>query len=302
MISRPLAAAIVGLCGLSTLVACGSLEVWGGSEAPDATSPAAATRTANPPRADAKSPARTHTTAQTTSQGRSQEDTSQRDAQAKPLAGKVIVIDPGHNANNWRHPQEINKQVDVLTKRKACDTTGTSTNDGYSEPAFTWDVSNRLVKRLKELGARVRLTRTADTPWGPCITERAAIGNRARAVAAISIHADGAPSNGHGFHVIIPRKIDGPVDPVVDDSERLGRKIRNAYRHGTGLPYSNYLGKNALDFRSDLGGLNLSEVPKIFIECGNMRNAQDAAKLKDEGFRQRIADSLARGLRDYLLT
>ncbi|MFC0861885.1 N-acetylmuramoyl-L-alanine amidase [Sphaerimonospora cavernae] len=300
MISRPLAAAVVGLCGLSTLVACGSLEVWGGSEAPDATSPAAATSTANPPRADANSPARTHATAQITSQDKSQEDTSQRDAQVKPLAGKVVVIDPGHNPGNRQHIREINKQVDVLTKRKACDTTGTSTNDGYSEAAFAWDVSKKLAKRLKELGATVRLTRTADRPWGPCITERAEIGNRARADAAISIHADGAPPNGRGFHIIIPKKINGPVDPVVDDSRRLGRTIRDAFRRGTGLPYSNYLGKDALDRRSDLGGLNLSKVPKVLLECGNMRNAEDAAKLKDERFRQRMADALAQGFQTYL--
>jgi N-acetylmuramoyl-L-alanine amidase len=33
--------------------------------------------------------------------------------------------------------------------------------------------------------------------------------------------------------------------------------------------------------RSDLGGLNLSHVPKVFIECGNMRNATDEAMLRD---------------------
>jgi N-acetylmuramoyl-L-alanine amidase len=39
------------------------------------------------------------------------------------------------------------------------------------------------------------LTRDAATPWGPCITERAAIGNRAQADVALSIHADGGPTS-----------------------------------------------------------------------------------------------------------
>lgn len=286
MFSRPLAAAVLGLWGLGTLVACGaSPEDRSDTEDLDAVVRTATPTAHTPPSADPAGP----------------DGTARSSPRAKPLAGKVVVIDPGHNGGNWRHPREINRQVDVLTKRKACDTTGTSTNDGYSEAAFTWDVSKRLAKRLRSMGAVVKLSRTDNTSWGPCITERAAIGNRAGADAAISIHADGAPPTARGFHIIVPKKINGPVDPVVGESRRLGRTIRDAFRRGTGLPYSNYLGENALVARSDLGGLNLSKVPKIFLECGNMRNAQDAAKFKDERFRQRIADSLARGLRDYLL-
>ncbi|GAA4572042.1 N-acetylmuramoyl-L-alanine amidase [Planotetraspora kaengkrachanensis] len=217
-----------------------------------------------------------------------------------PLAGRVIVIDPGHNGGNFKHPEIINKQVNVLTQWKACDTTGTSTNDGYSEAAFTWDVSNRLAKILKAEGATVKLTRKNNTGAGPCITQRAAIGNQAKADAAISIHGDGAPASAHGFHVIMPQKIHGPVDPVVGASAKLGVAVRNAFHSGTGLPYSTYIGKNALDYRKDLGGLNLSTVPKVFIECGNMRNASEAAKFKSAQFRQRIAESLAKGLRSYL--
>jgi N-acetylmuramoyl-L-alanine amidase len=221
-------------------------------------------------------------------------------AQARPLAGKVIVVDPGHNGGNYRHPEIINRQVDVLTKRKPCDTTGTATNDGYSEAAFSWDVSQRLAKILQARGATVKLTRKDNTSVGPCITERAAIGNRAKADAAISVHADGAAPGNHGFHVIMPVKINGPVDPVVGSSKKLGIAVRDAYAKGTGLPYSTYIGANALDFRNDLGGLNLSTVPKVLVECGNMRNAAEAAKFEDPAFRQRIALSLANGLQKYL--
>nr|WP_246497706.1 N-acetylmuramoyl-L-alanine amidase [Sphaerisporangium rubeum] len=218
----------------------------------------------------------------------------------RPLDGKVIVIDPGHNGGNYRDPAAVNKKVNVLTQWKPCDTTGTSTDDGYSEAAFTWDVAKRMVKLLKAEGATVKLTRKDNNGVGPCITERAAIGNDARADAAISVHADGAGAGNRGFHVIMPKKIGGPVDPVVGDSKRLGLAVRKAFHDGTGLPYSNYIGKDALDYRNDLGGLNLSTVPKIFIETGNMRNATDAARLKDPAFRQRIAVSLAEGLRSYL--
>ncbi|WP_346041888.1 N-acetylmuramoyl-L-alanine amidase [Actinomadura chokoriensis] len=218
---------------------------------------------------------------------------------AASLAGKVVVIDPGHNGGNAEHPSEINKQVKIGNGSKACDTTGTETKAGYAEHAFTWDVSKRLAKLLRARGAKVTLTRKDDKGVGPCITERAAVGNELKADAAISIHADGAASSGHGFHIIEPISIGRNAD-MVAGSTRLGKALRDAYHEGTGIPYSNYLGKNAIDRRDDLGGLNMSKVPKVFIECGNMQNKGDAAKLSSAPFRQRIADSLAKGFENYL--
>ncbi|WP_396445474.1 N-acetylmuramoyl-L-alanine amidase [Actinomadura sp.] len=218
---------------------------------------------------------------------------------ASPLDGKVIVIDPGHNGGNADHPSEINKKVKIGNGSKACDTTGTETKAGYPEHAFTWDVSNRLAKLLRARGAKVTLTRKDDKSVGPCITERAAIGNKLHADAAISIHADGAAASGHGFHIIEPISIGRNAD-MVSGSTELGKALRDAYHKGTGIPYSNYLGKNAIDRRDDLGGLNMSTVPKVFIECGNMQNKSDAAKLSSAPFRQRIAESLAKGFQQYL--
>jgi N-acetylmuramoyl-L-alanine amidase len=218
----------------------------------------------------------------------------------RPLKGKVVVVDPGHNGANGRHPEIANKPVDVITKRKPCDSTGTQTNDGYTEHSFNWDVANRLAKRLREDGAKVVLTRKSDNGVGPCITRRAAIGNEAKADAALSIHADGAAAGDHGFHIIAPAVIRGYTDKMADDSRRLGLDIRAAFKEGTGLPYSTYRGEQAIDVRDDLGGLNLSTRPKVFVECGNMKNPGDAAKLSSGKFRQRIADALADGITEFL--
>ncbi|MCW2884147.1 MAG: N-acetylmuramoyl-L-alanine amidase [Streptosporangiaceae bacterium] len=219
--------------------------------------------------------------------------------QAKPLAGKVIALDPGHNGGNAAHPEIINKPVYIITGYKECDTTGTETDAGYSEHAFNWDVSNRLKTILESRGAKVVLTRHNDTGVGPCINQRAAVGNRAKADAALSVHADGAARSGHGFHIIEPAPIKGHTDKTVKSSNRLALALRAAYLKGTQIPYSTYAGKNALDVRNDLGGLNLSTVPKVFIETGNMQNPGDAAKLSDANFRQRIAQSLADGFSAY---
>lgn len=216
------------------------------------------------------------------------------------LAGKVIVIDPGHNGGNASHPAMINKKVNVINAMKACNTTGTATNDNYPEHAFTWDVSLRLAKILRAKGAKVILTRENDKGVGPCVDERAKIANRAHADASLAIHGDGAPASGHGFHIIEPAVIKGHNEQVVPRSRRLGLDMRNAFHQGTGIPYSSYLGKRGIDIRSDLGGLNVATVPAVFIECGNMRNAGDAAKMKSPAGRQRMAEALAQGFVTFL--
>lgn len=262
---------------------------------------AAASGPANQPAARPASPAASAASPSASSRSSpAASPTARPAAPARPLRGKVIAIDPGHNGANWSHPQQVSRLVNVITERKPCDTTGTQTDAGYAEHAFTFNVAKRLARLLRREGATVVLTRHNDDGVGPCITQRAAIGNRAHADAAISIHADGGPPGGVGFDVIEPGLIPGHTGPIVKPSARLGRDIRAAYHRITHEPFATYVGHDGLDVRTDLGGLNLSTVPKVFIECGNMRNASDAAKLSQAWFRQRIAVGLAAGFTAFL--
>jgi len=216
------------------------------------------------------------------------------------LAGKVIAIDPGHNGQNWSHPAEIDRLVPAGGFEKACDTTGTATDAGYTESAFNLDVALRLASDLRTLGATVVLTRANDDGWGPCIDQRAAIANAAHANVALSIHADGGPAGGRGFDVNQPALLAGFTDAIVGPSHQLALDVRDAFARHTAMPTADYIGSGGIDTRSDLGGLNLSAVPKVLIECGNMRNATDAALLGAAAFRQQAADALAHGLVSYL--
>lgn len=212
----------------------------------------------------------------------------------------MIAIDPGHNGANWQHSAEMNQQIWIGTQYKACDTAGTATNDGYSEAAYTFDVAVRLQAVLAAAGAQVVLSRPDNSGFGPCIDERAYFGNRAQAAVAISIHGDGGPANGRGYMANVPANIAGYTDDIYTASHRLGVDIAQAFGAGTGMPPSTYYCCNGLVERSDFGGLNLSDVPKILFETGNMRNATDAALFKDPTFRQREAEALAAGLAAFL--
>ncbi|MCS0605288.1 N-acetylmuramoyl-L-alanine amidase [Streptomyces sp. LP11] len=221
------------------------------------------------------------------------------------LRGKVVVIDPGHNPGNVRHPAEINRQVDIGTNRKECDTTGTSTNAGYPEAKFTLDLAHRLRVLLQREGATVKLTHDGDSPpWGPCVDERARIGNAAHADAAISLHADGSAAGNRGFHVIMPGAVHaGAADTrrIVGPSHELGTRLKGAFARETGEAPADYLGEGTgLVTRTDLGGLNLSKVPKVFLECGNMRDSTDAALLTSGAWRQKAARGISEGIMSFL--
>jgi N-acetylmuramoyl-L-alanine amidase len=210
-----------------------------------------------------------------------------------PLAGITVNIDPGHNPGNAAHASQINRIVERGPIRKACDTTGTATNAGFPEWRFTGQLATRLARRLRVLGATVTFTRANGVPaWGPCITERADIGSRADV--SISLHADGAPSGARGFHVIRPGFVRGWTGDILMRSTALAVQVRDGLRAlRGGIPVSTYAGRDGIDVRNDLGGLTLSDTPKVMVEHGNMRNATDARLLTSAAEQERLAAALA---------
>jgi N-acetylmuramoyl-L-alanine amidase len=216
------------------------------------------------------------------------------------LAGRTVVVDPGHNGGNADHREIVGQLVDAGRGRmKPCNTTGTSTDSGYPESSFNLAVGLDLRRLLRAADARVVMTRTTNIGVGPCVNLRAAVGNQVRADAVIAIHADGAAPTGRGFQVIYPPP-DGDTAPIYDSSLALAQSVHNALLASQLLPESTYLGHAGYDERGDLAGLNLSTRPAIFVELGNMRNATDASLQQSAGFRHAIAKTLYRGLARFL--
>ena len=205
-----------------------------------------------------------------------------------PLAGVTVGIDPGHNGLNGTDPSYLNHLIWNGRALETCDTTGTQTDAGYTEALFNFRVATFLRADLLRDGAQVVMTRTTNAGVGPCVNRRAQIINHSHASVAIDIHADGGPASGRGFAVLEP-VADGPNNQVVAASQQLGRDVRSALLTQTSMPVSTYDGVNGVVYRNDLAGLNLTRVPKILIECGNMRNATDAALLTSTRFQRQLA-------------
>jgi N-acetylmuramoyl-L-alanine amidase len=215
------------------------------------------------------------------------------------LAGKVVGIDPGHNGLNYTASQIIDQPVWNGQEDESCDTTGTATDGGYTEAQYNFNVATYLQADLLAEGAQVVMTRPNNDGIGPCVTTRAAIINNAHTDVAVDIHADGGPAGGRGFAVLEP-VADGPNDAVIASSDSFASIMRTTFLADTGMPVSDYDGVDGLQPRNDLAGLNLTTVPKVLIETGNMRNATDAALLVTPAFQQAAAAAMAQAITIYL--
>ena len=213
------------------------------------------------------------------------------------IAGMVVFIDPGHNGSN---DASISRQVPTgRGGTKDCQTTGTATNSGYMEHTFTWDTALRVRAELNALGVRTAMSRGDDTGLGPCVDARANMANAMHPNAVVSIHADGGPPSGRGFHVnySAPPLNQAQAGPSV----QYARFMRDQLQ-ASGIPPANYIGQDGLYGRSDLAGLNLAQYPSILVECGNMKNPADSALLESPEGRQKYADALVRGVAGFLAT
>ncbi|MDD4866122.1 MAG: Rv3717 family N-acetylmuramoyl-L-alanine amidase [Mycobacterium sp.] len=220
-------------------------------------------------------------------------------ARAAPsnIAGMVVFIDPGHNGAN---DASITRQVPTgRGGTKDCQASGTATDSGYPEHTFAWDTALRVRAELSALGVRTAMSRGNDNALGPCVDARANMANALRPNAVVSLHADGGPPSGRGFHVNYSAP---PLNPVqAGPSVQFARIMRDQLQ-ASGIPPANYIGQNGLYGRSDLAGLNLAQYPSILVECGNMKNPVDSALMESAEGRQKYADAVVRGVAGFLAT
>lgn len=216
----------------------------------------------------------------------------------QPLAGRTIVLDPGHQLGN-SNPKFARQMAQTKFNGaivKSCNTSGTATNAGFPESTLNWRIAKNLRRMLQAQGATVVLTRDANSRerWGPCVWDRAGIANAAGADAMISIHADGGPAGGRGFYVIEAAKIKGWTNDVVAADRRLTADMI-AGMSAAGAPPSTYVSGQRWISREQ-STLNFSDVPTVIVEVGNMRNKLDAALMSTPAGQRDYARWLLAGI------
>ncbi|MFD3743025.1 N-acetylmuramoyl-L-alanine amidase [Nocardia sp. NPDC058633] len=219
------------------------------------------------------------------------------------LAGKTIFLDPGHQGS--AHSEDLSRQVDNgRGGTKDCQTTGMTSLNGIPEHTINWDVAQLVRASLQALGADVVLSRADDTGWGGCVDDRARAANESGADVAVSIHADSAGPDQHGFHLIVPQL---PIPDTVADRAQSGggrlasSAVRDAYL-AAGFSPANYAGVTAgLQTREDVAGPALTQVPLVFVEMGNGANVDDAARLESREGQLEHAVAITTGVVGFLL-
>lgn len=196
------------------------------------------------------------------SAGERQEESGHDHVARSPLAGKVVLLDPGHGG------------IDA----------GAIGSKGVREKDVNLDVALRLQKLLEEAGARVVITRDDDFYIG--LYERAAVANRVGAALAVSLHVNSHPdSRVHGFEIF--------HHPDCAVSRRLAESIFAALTTGTGLR------PLAVKTNKELVFTRETQMPAVLVEMGFLSNPQEEALLRQSELRKKLALSLYQGILNY---
>lgn len=209
-----------------------------------------------------------------------------------PLEGRIICLDPGHcvteeASKGYREP--VSPLSDETKPRYLSGTRGAS----LTEEQLNLQVALKLRDALEALGAEVVMTREVSEISLPN-TERCRIANESGADVHVHIHADGSEStSANGVSVLIP---DGDLlgtPSIVEESARLGQLMVDCVSEATGAKNRGTVP------RSDLTGLNFSEIPSVFIEMGFMTNPEEDALLSSGEYQDKIVAGMANSLLDW---
>ena len=212
---------------------------------------------------------------------------------ARAAGGRVVVIDPGHDARANLATEPIGPGS---TTRKIKDGGGThGVVTGIREPELTLDVSLRLRRLLRAAGVRVVMTRTSTS--GPSMgnVARARIANASGAALFLRVHADGASSaSARGTHTLTPALRRGWTHDVYRSSRRAATLVQAELVRALGFP------SRGIQERSDFTGFNWADVPVILVEMGFMTNPSEDRALARAAVRGRAALGLCRGTLRFL--
>jgi N-acetylmuramoyl-L-alanine amidase len=215
-----------------------------------------------------------------------------------------VVLDPGHGGHD----------------------TGAVGPSGLLEKELTLDIARRVAPLLEEdLGLRVILTRSRDQFLA--LRERTALANRERAELFVSIHANAAPmasASGAETYFLSSEATDGAARRAAEYENRVialegGGGSRDVLRSILwDLVQSDFqqessraaeATQNQLDRALRLPNRGVKQapfyvlggaaMPAILVEIGFISNPLEEQRLRDEGYRERIARALAAGLGAY---
>lgn len=197
------------------------------------------------------------------------------DPEREALRGLTVVLDAGHGGQD-----------------------GGTAGNGVQEKVATLDLAGRIEQQLRQHGIRVRLTRHSDVYVE--LEDRCAIAAQSGAAALVSIHLNASSVRTvSGIETYFSSQRDPlrPVrQPAVEDhrSELLAGSIQRRACQTTGAP-----DRGVRDSR--LYVALHSACPAVLVECGYLTHAEEARRLRRDGYKDKLAVAIADGIRRYLI-
>jgi N-acetylmuramoyl-L-alanine amidase len=154
---------------------------------------------------------------------------------------------------------------------------------GIQEKEIVLDISRRMQTFLEQNNVQVVMTRDADIDLD--LQPRVDIAERARASVFVSIHANS---------ISLSRPdISGLETYFFQSGEELARVIHRNVLQGTGIEDRRVRSARFYVLRR-------TSMPSVLVEVGFVTGREDAARLSNSSYRQRMAESIGRGVLEYL--
>lgn len=206
----------------------------------------------------------------------------------------LIVIDAGHQEKGNSEKEPIGPGAPEMKAKVASGTSGRWT--GTPEYELTLAVSLKIRDKFIADGYNVIMIRETNNV-NISNAERAQIANEAGADVFIRIHADGAESSSaNGITTLCPTASNPYCSDIYGESRLLSELVQ---KHMVAVTNANGRGITETDTMS---GINWCRVPVTIVEMGFMTNETEDRLMATEDYRDKLADGIAAGVREYLET
>jgi N-acetylmuramoyl-L-alanine amidase len=239
----------------------------------------------------------------------------------------VLFKEPAYSTKTTQAPQPLSKiKKVVIDAGHGGQDPGTIGKSGLREKDVNLDIAKRLSSLLRAEGIEVVMTRSTDNFIS--LQQRVEITNNSRADLFVSIHANANRVRSlNGFEIYY-------ISEGIDDSQRALSSARDAvlnldssyfYHPSTDLKaivwdmIYNYNRAESMELvqsiRRNLDSnlptrvlrikgarfyvLKGVRIPAVLIEIGFLSNSKEERMLKNDYYRQNIADAIVRGIKDY---
>ena len=205
--------------------------------------------------------------------------------------GKLIAIDPGHQAKGNSEKEPNGPGASEMKAKVASGTQGTAT--GIPEYQLTLAVSLKLKQELINRGYQVYMIReTHDVNISNA--ERAQMADKSGADIFIRVHANSLNDSSIQGALTMCQTANNPYNgSLYSKSLSLSKAVVNGICSQTGFK------NRGVQETDSMSGINWCNIPVTIVEMGFMSNAEEDKKMATEEYRDKIVKGIADGIDEY---